>query len=62
VLSLSVQDAKDQDFPEAMPKIDGWNMSAVPLWTLFQNKVDKTVGHEQIIGEDRDAIMQQEER
>jgi hypothetical protein len=62
VLILSVQDARNQDAPEAMPKIDGRNMMDVPLWILFQNKVDQTVGHEQIVREDSDAIMQQEVR
>jgi hypothetical protein len=35
-------------------------MMDLPLWTLFQNKVDKKVGHGKIIREDSDAIMHQE--
>jgi hypothetical protein len=37
-------------------------MTDVPLWTLLQNKTVKTVGREQIIREDSDAIMQHEVR
>jgi hypothetical protein len=37
VVSLSVQDARNQDAPKAVPKIDGRTMTAVPFWTVSQN-------------------------
>jgi hypothetical protein len=45
-----------------MPKIDGRTMMAEPLWTMLPNKVAKIGGHERIIREDIEAIIQQEVR
>jgi hypothetical protein len=59
-ISLFTQYTRNQDAPEAMPKIEGRNSMAEPLWTILQNKVAKKGDYESNIMKDSDAIMQQE--
>jgi hypothetical protein len=58
-ISLFTQDAKNQDAPEAMPKIDGKTMTDEPLWTMLQNKAAKIGDREITIMKDSNTIMQQ---
>jgi hypothetical protein len=59
-ISLSTQDTRNQDAPEAMPKIEGKTSMAEPLWTILQNKADKIGYHESTIMKYSNTIMQQE--
>jgi hypothetical protein len=59
-ISLFTQDARNQDAPEAMPKIDGRTMTAEPLWNMLQNKAAKIGDHESTTRKYSDAIMRQE--
>jgi hypothetical protein len=59
-ISLFTKDARNQDAPEAMPKIDGRTSTAEPLWTILQNKAAKIGDHESTTRKDSDMIMQQE--
>jgi hypothetical protein len=57
--SLKTQDARNQDAPEAMPKIEGSTSMAEPLWTILQNKATKVGYHESNTMQDSDTVMQQ---
>jgi hypothetical protein len=52
------QDARNQDAPEAMPKIEGRTSMAEPLWTTLQNKAAKIGDHESTTMQDSDTIIQ----
>jgi hypothetical protein len=52
------QDARNQDAPEAMPKIEGRTSMAEPLWIILQNKATKVEYHESTTIQDNDTIMQ----
>jgi hypothetical protein len=54
------QDAINQDAPEAMPKSEGRNIMAEPMWNILQNKAAKVVDHEITTMKDSNTIMQQE--
>jgi hypothetical protein len=58
-ISIFTQDARNQDAPEAMPKIEGRTSMAEPLWTILQNKAAKIRDHESTKMEYSDTIMQQ---
>jgi hypothetical protein len=59
-ISIFIQDSRNQDAPEAMPKIEGRESMAEPLWTILQNKAAKIGDHESTTMKDSDTIMQQE--
>jgi hypothetical protein len=59
-ISLFIQDARNQDAPEAMPKIYGRTSTYEPLWTMLQNKAAKIGDHESTTMKDSYTIMQQE--
>jgi hypothetical protein len=58
--SSFTQDTRNQDAPEAIPKIEGRTSMAEPLWTILKNKVAKVVDHESNTMQDSNTIMQQE--
>jgi hypothetical protein len=57
---LFAQDARNQDAPEAVPKIDGRTMTDEPVCTMSQNKAVEIGDRESIIRKDSDATMHQE--
>jgi hypothetical protein len=59
-ISLFTQDSRNQDAPEAMPKIEGRTSTAEPLWTILQNKVAKIRDHESTTRKYSDTIVQEE--
>jgi hypothetical protein len=60
VISIFTQDSRNQDAPEAMPKIDGRTSTDEPIWTILQNKVANIGDHESITRKDSNTIMKQE--
>jgi hypothetical protein len=58
-LSIFAEDARNQDVPEAMPKIEGMTSMDEPLWIILQNKVAKIEDHECTTMQDNYTIMQQ---
>jgi hypothetical protein len=58
--SLSTQDTRTQDAPEAVPKIEGRTSTSEPLWTILQNKAAKIRDQEITIMNNIDTTMQQE--
>jgi hypothetical protein len=61
-ISLFTQDARNQDVPEAMPKIEGGNSIAEPLWTILQKKAANIGDHEITTMKDSNMFMQKEVR
>jgi hypothetical protein len=61
-VSIYVQDSKNQDAPEATPKIYGRTITAEPFCTMSHNEAAKIGGHEIITREDSYDIIQQEVR
>jgi hypothetical protein len=56
--SIFTQDARNQDAPRAMPKLEGRNSMTEPLWNILQNKAATIGDHESTTMKDSNNIMQ----